>query len=141
MPGDSDDYPYGAVYRTVTCILVFGVRRRPDCQSTIQWMCKRLQNATSKAGRQMVKLLRYMKGTKDLATFLPVDGLLDKIYTKGDSEWACDDLDKRSLGGSAVAGGECRMPTHSRSLSPHALSSGEAKIMETTEVLKKVMLL
>ena len=55
MPGDSDDYPYGAVYRTVTCILVFGVRRRPDCQSTIQWMCKLLQNVTDKAGRQMGK--------------------------------------------------------------------------------------
>jgi hypothetical protein len=82
-----------------------------------------------------------MKGTKDIATFLPVDGVLDKIYAKGDSDWACDDLDRRSLGGGVVAVGGCRMHTHSRSLSPHALSSGEAEIMETIEVLKEAMLL
>ena len=109
MPGDGD------------------VKGRHDCQSTIQWMCKRLQNATSKAGRQIVKL----------ETFLPVDGLLDKIYAEGDSECACEDLDRRSHGGGAVAGGECVMHT----LYSHVLSSGEAKIMETTEVLKEVMLL
>ena len=69
MPGDSDDYPYGAVHRTVTCIPSFGIRRRPDCQSTIQWMCKRLQNPTDKAGRQIVKL----------ETFVPVDGVFENL--------------------------------------------------------------
>ena len=42
-----------------------------DCQSTIQWLCKRLQNVTDKAGRLIVKL----------ETFLPVDGLPKMIQT------------------------------------------------------------
>ena len=76
-----------------------------------------------------------------LETFLPVDGVFDKIYAEGDSDDACVDVDRRNYGGGAVAVGECKMHTHSRTLYCHVLSSGEAKIMETTEVLKEVMLL
>ena len=65
----------------------------------------------------------------------------DKIYAEGVSDDACVDLDRRSHGGGAVAVGECKMHTHSRTLYCHVLSSGEAKIMETTEVLKEAMLL
>ena len=87
----------------------------------------------------MVKLLRYLEGTKDLATFMPCAGAVDKIVVKSDSDRACDDFDPRSIGGAVIYVGDCRIHTHSRSLSPHALSSGEAGIMEVTEALKEAL--
>ena len=87
----------------------------------------------------MIKLLRYLKGTRDLATFMPSGGAVDKIVVKSDSDWACDDHDRRSIGGAVIYVVDCRVHTHSRSLSPHALSSGEAEIMEVTEALKEAL--
>ena len=42
-------------------------------------LCKRLKRPTKKAKRQLVKLLRYEKGTKKLANRFPKEGLPDKI--------------------------------------------------------------
>ena len=56
-------------------------------------MCKRLRNPNKKSWRQLVKTVRYIKGSRDLATFMPRVGNIEAFL---DGDWACDDLDRKS---------------------------------------------
>ena len=63
-------------------------------------MCKTLKDPNQKSWRQLVKTVRYIKGSRDLATFMPRAGKPDTIEAFLDGGWACDDLDRKSaLGG------------------------------------------
>ena len=42
----------------------------PEIQSTLRWLCKRLVTPKFQAGRQLIKLLRYLKGASDLISDL-----------------------------------------------------------------------
>ena len=46
--------------------------------------------------RQLVKTVRYSKGTKGLASFLPRSGKADSIEAYLDGVWAFDDIDRKS---------------------------------------------
>ena len=54
-------------------------KRRPDLQATTRWICKRLRNPNKKSWSQLVKTVRYIKGSRDLATFMPKAGKPDII--------------------------------------------------------------
>ena len=45
-----------------------------------------------KSRRKFVKTVRYIKGTKVLATFMPRSGKADSIEANLDGDWACDDI-------------------------------------------------
>ena len=63
-----------------------------------------------------------------------------RLFSIGD--WACDDLDRKSVsGGYLTDGGGCRLHRHSRTAGQHTLSSGESEIMSMSEVLKEAKLM
>ena len=76
MDGDDEPYDRPELYRSATCTLLYAAKRRPDIQATVRWLCKRLMNPTMKSAKQLVKLLRYLKGAMEMATFFPVHGNL-----------------------------------------------------------------
>ena len=104
-------------------------------------MCKRLRNPNKKSWRQMVKTVRYIKWSRDLATFMPRAGKPDTTETFLDGDWACDDLERKSASGGCLMVGGCRLDSQSRTTGQHALSSGESEIMSMSEVLKVVKLM
>ena len=67
-----------------------------------------------KSWRQLVKTVRYIKGTEDLATFMPRSGKADSIEAYLDGDWACDDIDKKSASGMYLVTGGCRLHSYSR---------------------------
>ena len=87
-----------------------------------------------------MKLVRYMKGSRDLATFFPAEGHASHITGFIDGDWACDDLDRKSVSGGLMMVAGCRMHSHSRG-TEHALSSGESEIMSMSELMKDCLLL
>ena len=89
----------------------------------------------------MVKLARYMKGTRGLCTFFPAAGEVTHIAGYLDGDWACDDIDRKSVSGGIAMVSGCRMHNHSRGTGDHALSSGESEIMSASEMLKECLLL
>ena len=135
--GDADPCDQPELYRKAVCTLLYPARRRPDLQAVTRWKCKRLKNPDRKSWRQLVKTVRYVKGTLDLATFMPKDGAMDKIDGYLDGDWGCDDFDRKSVSGGYLVVGGCRMHSHSRTTSQHALSSGESEIMAMSELLKE----
>ena len=91
-PGDDDPCENPELYRSAVCTILYMTKRRPDLQATTRWMCKRLRNPMKKSWRQLVKTVRCIKGSRDLATFMPKEGKRDIIE-------ACDDLDRKSASG------------------------------------------
>ena len=140
MEGDDEPYDRPQLYKSTTCTLLYAAKRQPESQSTVRWLCKRLANPTNKSGRQLVKLLRYLKGQPDLATFFPVEGKVDHIEGFLDGDWACDEFDRKSVSGGLAMVGGCRIHSHSRGTTDHALSSGESEVMALSE-LKECMLI
>ena len=104
-------------------------------------MCKRLRNPNKKSWRPLVKTVRHIKGSRDLATFMPKAGKRDIIEAFLDGDRACDDLDRKSASGGYLMVGGCRLHSDSRTTEQHALSSGESEIMSMSEVLKEAKLM
>ena len=140
-PGDDDPCEHPELYRSAVCTILYMTKRRPDLQATTRWMYKRLRNPNQKSWRQLVKTVRYIKGSRDLATFMPKAGKSDIIEAFLDGDWACDDLDRKSASGGYLMVGGCRLHSHSRTTGQHALSSGESEIMSMSEVLKEAKLM
>ena len=46
--------------------------------------------------RLLVKTVRYINGSKDLATFMPRSGNADSIEAHFNGDWTCDDIDRKS---------------------------------------------
>ena len=135
--GDSEPCDGPQLYRSAVCTLLYPARRRPDLQSVVRWMCKRLMNPDRKSWRQLVKTVRYIKGTQDLATFMLAEGSLIGITGYLDGDWASDEIDRKSVSGGYIMVGGCRVHSHSRTTCDHALSSGESEIMAMSELLKE----
>ena len=140
-PGDDDPCEHPELYRSAVCTILYMTKRRPDLQATTRWMCKRLRNPNKKSWRQLDKTVRYIKGSRDLATFMPRASKPEIIEAFLDGDWACDDLDKKSAPGGYLMVGGCRLHSHSRTTGQHALSSGESEIMSMSEVLKEAKLM
>ena len=136
-----DPCEHPELYRSAVCAILFMTKRRPDLQATTRWMCKRLRNPNKKSWMQLVKTVRYIKGSRDLATFMPKAGKPDIIEAFLDGDWACDDLDRKTASGGNLIVGGCRLHSHSRTNGQHALSSGESEIMSMSEVLKEAKLM
>ena len=140
-PGYDDPCEHPELYRSGVCTILYMTKRRPDLQATMRWMCKRLRNPNKKSRRQLVKTVRYIKGPRDLATFLPKAGKPDIIEAFLDGDWACDDLDRKSASGGYLMVGCWRLHSHSRTTGQHALSSGESEIKSMSAVLKDAKLM
>ena len=78
-PNDEEFDGEAELYRKAVCILLYPARRRPNSQSEVRWMCKRLKDSNRKSWRQLVKRARFVKGSTDSVTLMPRNGALDKI--------------------------------------------------------------
>ena len=81
-----------------------------------------------------MKTVRYIKGTRDLETFMPRSGKADSIEAYLDGDWASDDIDKISASGGFLMVGGCRLHSHSRTTAQHAFGSGESDILSMSDV-------
>ena len=80
--------------------------------------------------------MRYIKGSRDLAAFMPKAGKPEIIEAFLDGAWACDDLDRKSASGGSLMVGGCRLHSHSRTTGQH-----ESEIVSMSEVLKEAKLM
>ena len=78
-PGDDEPCEHPELCRSAVCTNLYMTRRRPDVQATARWTCKRLRDPNRKSWRQLAMSVRYVKGTRDLATFMQRSGKADSI--------------------------------------------------------------
>ena len=91
-PGDDDPCDHPDLYRSALCTILYMTGRRPDLQATARWLCKRVRDPDQKSWRQLVKKVRNIKGTEDLATFMPTSRKADSIEAYLNGYCACDDI-------------------------------------------------
>ena len=92
-PGDDEPCEHPELYKSAVCTVLHMTRRKRDLQAAARWMCKRLRDPNQKSWRQLVKTVRYIKGTRDLTTLMRSSGNAASIEAYFDEDWAGDDDD------------------------------------------------
>ena len=77
----------------------------------------------ARVGGHWSRQCAHVKGSTQVATFLPRNGALDKIECFLDRDWGCDDFDRKSVSSGYLLTGGCKLRSRSRTTNRHALSS------------------
>ena len=150
MEGDDEELDEGLTtrFRSSVLTLLYLSNERTDIQSTVRHLCTKLQSPTALEMRQLKRLLRYVKGSEDMATVFEVRGdkcegetTVKKLEVFTDSDWACDRLTRKSTSGAVIMAEGMRLNAHSRGQATVALSSCEAEVVAASEGIKEALLL
>ena len=135
-------------FRSSVFTLLYLSNERTDIQSTVRLLCTKLKSPTALKMRQLKRLLRYVKGTEDMSTVFEMRDNKDRrgqsvkrleVYT--DSDWASDQVTRKSTSGAVIMVEGMRLHAHSRGQASVALSSCEAEVMAASEGIKEALLL
>jgi transposase InsO family protein len=128
--------------RAVGSLLYASIVTRPDISFAVQSLARHLQASGEEHWMAVKRLLRYLKGTRELSIQYHADAedpLKLKVYS--DSDWGGDLYTRRSTTGylTIMAGGPVSWT--SRLQPTVALSSAEAEYMAASAATKEVMYL
>ena len=150
MDGDNEeiDEEQTARFRSSVLALLYLSNERTEIQSTVRFLCTELKSTTALEMPQLKQLLRYVKGTEDMATMFEVrdnndkrEQLVKKLDVFTDSDWASDQMTRKSRSGAVIMADCMRLHAHSRGQASVALSSCEAEVMAASEGIKEALLL
>ena len=105
MDGDNEDIDeeQTARFRSSVLTLMYLSNERTDIQSTVRFLCSKLKSPTALEMRQLKRILRYVKGTEDMATVFEVrdnndkrEELVKKLEVFTDSDWTSDQMTSTS---------------------------------------------
>jgi hypothetical protein len=143
MPGDEIELEQAEVgpYRTATCKLIYLSRRRWDIQAAVRILCTQLKTPTRYTQRVLIKLLRYLAGTRDLGQRMCIDPDAGTDIEYGsDSDWAPDRVTRRSVSACLIQVEGCTMHGQCRGQDTVATSSTQAEIIAATDGMKEALL-
>ena len=150
IEGDNEELSEEQVsrFRSAVLTLLYLSNERTDIQSTVRLLCTKLKSPTVLEMRQLKRLLRYVKNTEDMSTVFVMRDNSDRggrmvkrleLYT--DSDWASDQVTRKSTSGAVIMAEGMRLHAHSRGQASVALSSCEAEVMAASEGIKEALLL
>jgi hypothetical protein len=127
-------------YRTIIGMLLYlSTNTRPDIAASVAILSQRVTKPRDTDMNEAKRVIRYLKGTKDLKLKLSDSDTNGRIEIYSDSDWAEDQKDRKShtgwnlrLNGGTV-GWSCRKQ------SVVALSSAEAEYIAMSEAAKEVI--
>ena len=133
-------------FRSSVFTLLCLSNERTDIQSTVRLLCNKLKNPTALEMRQLKRLLRSVKGTEDMSTVFEMrdssdrrEQLVKRLEACRDSDWASDQVTRKSTSGAVFMAEGMRLHAHSRGQASVALSSCEAEVMAASEGIKEAL--
>ena len=150
IDGDSERLDEGQTsrFRSSVLTLLYLSNERTDIQSTVRLLCTKLKSPTALEMRQLKRLLRYVKGTEDMSTVFEMrdsndrrEQLVKRLEVYTDSDWASDQVTRKSTSGAVIMVEGMRLHAQSRDQASVALSSCEAEVMAASEGIKEALLL
>jgi hypothetical protein len=143
MPLDDSSAQTSQPYRSLLGSLMYMMTStRPDLTVSVSLLSQFMSNPSSQHWESGKKVIRYLKGTSNLALcFKPLKDIdtSDVITAFSDSDWAKDPSDRKSYSGYAVYIGDCLISWKCKKQTAVALSTAEAEYMAlalvTTEVV------
>ena len=140
---DCSDVPIDKPYRQLLGALAHIARfSRPDILFAVFYLARYQKNPGEPHWKALKRVLRYLKGTKDLAlTFRrgSHEKPLDLLCTFSDSDWAGDKDTRHSTTGYVVTLNNCPILARSSKQKTTALSSCEAETIALTESVKDTL--
>ena len=129
---DSDKPVDQTFYQSaVGCLLYLSTRTRPDLAFAVSNVAKYCSNPTEEHWTAVKRILRYVKGTKDLG-LLYGNNESRECIGYSDADWGGDSDDRRSTSGFLFEIGGTAVTWRSKKQSCVALSTAEAEYMALT---------
>ena len=135
-------------FRSSVLTLLYLSNERTDIQSTVRLLCTKLKSPTALEMRQLKRLLRNVQGTVDMSTVFEMrdsndrrEQLVKRLEVYKDSDWASEQMTRKSTSGAVIMAEGMRLHAHSRGQASVALSSCEAEVMAASEGIKEALLL
>jgi hypothetical protein len=139
LPNDDIDTLNKTPYRSlVGCLLYIAIGTRPDIAYAVQQLSQFLDNYSFTHWHAAIRVVRYLKGTKDLKLHLGGNKNINILgYT--DSDWAnCLDT-RRSIGGYTFSLGSGAVSWAAKKQKTVAASSCEAEYIAAFETTKEAI--
>jgi len=126
-------------YRKLIGMLLYLVTNtRPDIAASIAILSKRVENPRTIDMTEVKRVIRYLKGTRNLRLELNNERKLQDLIAYSDANWAEDTLDRKSTSGHFCSLNGGTISWFSRKQKLIALSSCEAEYIALAETCKEV---
>jgi Reverse transcriptase (RNA-dependent DNA polymerase) len=134
-PLDSNDE-----YRKLIGMLLFkATHTRPDIAASIAILSQKITRPRNMDMNEVKRVIRYLKGTKDLKLRPSIDEQEEFIHAYSDANWAEDKVDRKSNSGyfCSLFGGAISWKCRKQDVV--SLSSTEAEFIALSETCKKLV--
>ena len=129
-------------FRGIVGIVMYMSTDRPDIQYATNELAMCMASPTERAMEGAKHVVRYLLGTRDLQLFFPRDMKdADDVYVMTDSDWAKDNVSRKSRSAGHIYVGRCLLYSFTRRQSVIALSSGEAEMYASASGVSEGILL
>lgn len=124
--------------KIIGMLLYLATNSRPDISASVSILSQRVMNPRETDLNEAKRVVRYLKGTKDLKLKLSSSEQCEKIFAYSDANWAEDRTDRKSNSGylCKVNGGTISWSCRKQDLV--ALSSTEAEYVALSETSKEL---
>lgn len=134
-PLDSnDDYR-----KLIGMLLYLSVNSRPDIAAAVAILCQKVSAPTSNDLNEAKRVLRYLKGTKDLRLKMGSSNGKDELWAFTDSDWAEDKVNRKSNSGFVCFLSNSPVMWKSKKQTIVATSSAEAEYIALSSGAKEVI--
>ncbi|XP_075158155.1 uncharacterized protein LOC142231430 [Haematobia irritans] len=123
--------------RAIGCLLYLSTHTRPDITASVSILSQKTENPSVEDWNEIKRLIKYLKGTSNLALKLSNKKASDKLYGYVDADWGENKVDRKSNSGyifylnGGVISWSCRKQTCV------SLSTAEAEFVALVEGFKE----
>lgn len=137
---EGDELNSNEKYRQlIGSLLYLSTNTRPDISAAVSILSQRVINPRTTDMNEVKRLIRYLKGTRNMKLHLSSKNTDESLVAYSDSDWAEDRVDRKSNSGFIcyVLGGAVSWTCKKQDIV--ALSSTEAEYVALTETCKEVL--
>lgn len=137
---DSDLLPTNDHFRKIIGQLLYlSCHSRPDISASVSILSQKVQNPRKTDLEEAKRIIRYLKGTKNLQLRLSNKSEKQELIGYSDADWAEDTVNRKSNTGSIIKinGGTIHWKSQKQTLV--ALSSTEAEYIAASETCKEIL--
>ena len=140
-PQDYTLQKLGQFKEVIGALLYLSTRTRPDIATAVNFLARDSSAPTDGSWIGVKRVLRYLRGTKDLGLFFKNGARhsLPEMEVYSDADWAGDLKDRKSTSGMTISLNGVLIAWHSRKQQAVAMSSSEAEYIALSDCAKEVI--
>ena len=125
--------------KLIGMLLYLSVNSRPDIAAPVAILCQKVSAPTDSDLNEAKRVLRYLKGTKDIKLTLGTSRRSNELWAYTDSDWAEDQIDRKSNSGFVCFLSNSPIMWKSKKQTIVATSSAEAEYIAMSTAAKEII--